>query len=135
MPSDKNHEITSGSQWLHEIKHDGFRIIARKTGAQVRLYSRSGNDLTRRFPLIVDALERRAQCRLRDRLIRAAISDGGSLVPGKIPNALCSFIKSPTRKEGATRLTTITAVHIDGSGRLLLSISETMWMWRQPCGS
>jgi hypothetical protein len=28
------------SQWLHEIKHDGFRIIARKKGAQVRLYSR-----------------------------------------------------------------------------------------------
>jgi acid stress chaperone HdeB len=28
----------SGSQWLHEIKHDGFRIIARKSGAQVRLY-------------------------------------------------------------------------------------------------
>src|SRR5262245_41215069 len=37
-------------EWLHEIKHDGFRIIARKTGAQVRLYSRPGNDLTRRFP-------------------------------------------------------------------------------------
>jgi bifunctional non-homologous end joining protein LigD len=43
---------------LHEIKHDGFRIIARKKGAQVRLYSRPGNDLTRRFPLIVDALPR-----------------------------------------------------------------------------
>jgi bifunctional non-homologous end joining protein LigD len=43
----------SGDAWLHEIKHDGFRIIARKTGAQVRLYSRPGNDLTRRFPLIV----------------------------------------------------------------------------------
>jgi len=42
--------LPSGSQWLHEIKHDGFRIIARKTGAQVRLYSRPGNDLTRRFP-------------------------------------------------------------------------------------
>jgi bifunctional non-homologous end joining protein LigD len=42
----------------HEIKHDGFRIIARKNGAQVRLYSRPGNDLTRRFPLIVDALSR-----------------------------------------------------------------------------
>jgi bifunctional non-homologous end joining protein LigD len=48
----------SGSQWLHEIKHDGFRIIARKTGAQVRLYSRPGNDLTRRFPLIVETLAR-----------------------------------------------------------------------------
>ena len=35
----------SGSQWLHEIKHDGFRIIARKNGERVRLYSRPGNDL------------------------------------------------------------------------------------------
>src|SRR5262249_16759375 len=45
-------------QWLHEIKHDGFRIIARKTGAEVRLYSRPGNDLTHRFPLIVETLAR-----------------------------------------------------------------------------
>jgi bifunctional non-homologous end joining protein LigD len=42
--------------WLHEIKHDGFRIIGRKDGAQVRLYSRSGNDFSRRFPLIIEAL-------------------------------------------------------------------------------
>jgi len=51
-------KLPSGSHWLHEIKHDGFRIIARKTGAKVRLYSRPGNDLTHRFPLIVDALSR-----------------------------------------------------------------------------
>src|SRR6516225_3908930 len=54
----KTDKLPSGSQWLHEIKHDGFRIIARKTGAQVRLYSRPGNDLTRRFPLIVNTLAR-----------------------------------------------------------------------------
>jgi bifunctional non-homologous end joining protein LigD len=47
----------SGGQWLHEIKHDGFRIIARKDGRRVRPYSRQGNDFTRRFPLIVEALE------------------------------------------------------------------------------
>jgi ATP-dependent DNA ligase len=47
----------TGPGWLHEIKHDGFRIIARK-GAQVKLYSRPGNDFTRRFPLIVEALVR-----------------------------------------------------------------------------
>ena len=41
----KTHELPSGSQWPHEIKHDGFRVIARKNGAQVRLYSRPGNDL------------------------------------------------------------------------------------------
>jgi hypothetical protein len=34
----------SGEEWLHEIKHDGFRVIARKNGKSVRLYSRPGND-------------------------------------------------------------------------------------------
>src|SRR6266511_5516803 len=54
----KTHEPPSGGLWIHEIKHDGFRIIARKNGARVRLYSRPGNDLTRRFPLIVETLAR-----------------------------------------------------------------------------
>jgi len=44
------------SAMLSEIKHDGFRVIARKDGDRVRLYSRPGNDLTSRFPLIVEAL-------------------------------------------------------------------------------
>jgi ATP-dependent DNA ligase len=54
----KTDKLPSGSQWLHEIKHDGFRVIARKKGAQVRLYSRPGNDLTYRFPRIVETLAR-----------------------------------------------------------------------------
>ena len=54
----KTEQLPSGSEWLHEIKHDGFRVIARKKGAQVRLYSRPGNDLTYRFPLIVETLAR-----------------------------------------------------------------------------
>ena len=49
-------EPPSGEAWLHEIKHDGFRVIARKRDDQIRLYSRPGNDLTYRFPLIVEAL-------------------------------------------------------------------------------
>jgi bifunctional non-homologous end joining protein LigD len=52
----KTDALPSGRLWLHEIKHDGFRIIARKNGAQVKLYSRPGNDLTDRFPLIVETL-------------------------------------------------------------------------------
>ena len=48
----------TGDAWLHEIKHDGFRIVARKDGDRVRLYSRPGNDLTYRFALIVAALAR-----------------------------------------------------------------------------
>jgi bifunctional non-homologous end joining protein LigD len=46
----------AGEAWLHEIKHDGFRVIARKDCDRVRLYSRPGNDLTDRFALIVEAM-------------------------------------------------------------------------------
>jgi hypothetical protein len=55
LPTRALHPPT-GEAWLHEIKHDGFRVIARKDGTRVRLYSRPGNDLTQRFPLIVEAL-------------------------------------------------------------------------------
>jgi bifunctional non-homologous end joining protein LigD len=51
----KTDKLPSGSQWLHEIRHDGFRIIVRKDGERVTLCSRPGNDFTRRFPLIVFA--------------------------------------------------------------------------------
>jgi bifunctional non-homologous end joining protein LigD len=46
----------SGNDWLHEIKHDGMRIMARRDGAGVRLITRHGNDFTSRFPLIVAAI-------------------------------------------------------------------------------
>src|SRR3981081_2404517 len=51
-------EPPSGAQWWHEIKPDGIRVIARKSDSRVKLYSRPGNDLTQRFPLIVEALAR-----------------------------------------------------------------------------
>jgi bifunctional non-homologous end joining protein LigD len=58
VPPHQGPHPPSGQAWLHEIKHDGFRIIARKHGDRVRLYSRPGNDLTYRFPPIVETLAR-----------------------------------------------------------------------------
>jgi bifunctional non-homologous end joining protein LigD len=52
----------SGPLWLHEVKHDGYRVIARNDGERVRLYGRPGNDLTKRFPLIVEAMARLPSC-------------------------------------------------------------------------
>ena len=46
----------SGPDWLHEIKHDGFRILARKDGDQVKLITRNGYDFASRYALIVDAI-------------------------------------------------------------------------------
>jgi ATP-dependent DNA ligase len=49
-------EPPAGPDWIHEIKHDGFRVIARRDGKKVRLISRRGKDLTYRFPLVVQAV-------------------------------------------------------------------------------
>jgi bifunctional non-homologous end joining protein LigD len=49
-------EPPAGSQWIREIKHDGFRIMARRDASGVRLISRHGNDFTARFPLAATAV-------------------------------------------------------------------------------
>jgi len=40
----------TGADWLHGFKHDGFRILALRDRSGVRLYTRNGNDFTKRFP-------------------------------------------------------------------------------------
>ena len=74
-------QAPSGEEWLHEIKHDGFRVIARKDDKRVKLYSRPGNDLTDRFPLIVEAL-----VELRP---RSCIIDGEAVACGE--DGIASF--------------------------------------------
>ena len=48
--------MPTGLGWLHEVKYDGYRIEARKTGDDITLFSRSGLDWTVRFPAIAEAL-------------------------------------------------------------------------------
>ena len=45
-----------GPQWIHEIKHDGYRLIARKRDGRVRLFTRNGFDWTERYPRISAAV-------------------------------------------------------------------------------
>jgi bifunctional non-homologous end joining protein LigD len=63
-----------GPGWLHEIKYDGFRLMARRDRRRVRLLSRRGHDWTQRFRLIADAV---ASLRCRSCLIdgEAVVSD------------------------------------------------------------
>lgn len=48
--------LPEGAKWLYEVKPDGYRVIAVKTAGQVRLWSRNENDLSHRYPSIVNAL-------------------------------------------------------------------------------
>jgi ATP-dependent DNA ligase len=59
--------VPSGSDWIFELKHDGYRLMVRKAGAEVRIYSRRGADFTKRFPRLVQAaLRLRATSALLD---------------------------------------------------------------------
>jgi ATP-dependent DNA ligase len=35
-----------GADWVHEVKHDGYRLIVRRDGTAFRLYTRNAFDLT-----------------------------------------------------------------------------------------
>jgi ATP-dependent DNA ligase len=49
LPSAAEHP-PSGSGWLHEIKHDGFRLMVRRDAAGVRLLTRNGLNWSKRYP-------------------------------------------------------------------------------------
>ncbi len=62
----------SGPKWIHEIKHDGYRIQARIDGGTVRLLTRKSLDWTERFESIARAL--------RDLSLGSALIDGEIIV-------------------------------------------------------
>jgi ATP-dependent DNA ligase len=45
----------SGSVWVHELEHDGYRLMVRRDGLRVRCFTRNGYDWAMRLPAIVDA--------------------------------------------------------------------------------
>ena len=47
----------SAPDWLHEIKHDGYRIVALRNGERVRLISRRGQDWAWRVPMVTAAIK------------------------------------------------------------------------------
>jgi bifunctional non-homologous end joining protein LigD len=60
---------------VHEIKHDGHRIIAYLERGRVRIESRTGNDATRRFSPIAELLAKLP--------VRSAVLDGEIAVPAE----------------------------------------------------
>jgi bifunctional non-homologous end joining protein LigD len=55
LPSSAEHPPT-GREWVHEIKHDGYRLMARRDPIGIRLLTRNGHDWSPRYPLIVEAV-------------------------------------------------------------------------------
>jgi bifunctional non-homologous end joining protein LigD len=65
-------EPPAGPGWIHEIKHDGFRILAHRSGDRVRLLTRNGHDFADRFPLAAAAIATLP--------VRSCVIDGEAIV-------------------------------------------------------
>jgi bifunctional non-homologous end joining protein LigD len=63
-----------GPEWVHEITHDGYRVVAVRQGDAVRLRSRAGKDWSTDFPRIREAILGlpAAEC----------VIDGDAIAPG-----------------------------------------------------
>jgi bifunctional non-homologous end joining protein LigD len=95
----------SGAGWLHEIKHDGFRIMARRDGAGVRLITRHGNDFTSRFPLAAAAATALAA--------RSFLIDGEAIVTNASGLAVFDLIRH--KRDGADAvLLAFDLIELDG---------------------
>jgi bifunctional non-homologous end joining protein LigD len=55
------HKVPGGPDWIHEIKHDGYRLQVRRDAETVRLFTRRGYDWSSRYPAItLTAMQLRA---------------------------------------------------------------------------
>jgi bifunctional non-homologous end joining protein LigD len=113
-----------GTDWVHEIEHDGYRIIVRRDGPTVRLYSRNAYDWTARLAAIPAAAER----------IKATsfTIDGEAVVLG--PDGLSRFEELSRREAARTAmLYAFDLIEHDGKDlRNLPSWSERR-RWRACC--
>ena len=49
-------EVPAGDEWIHELKYDGYRLVAMVNKGKASLITRNGNDWTDRFPAVAAAL-------------------------------------------------------------------------------
>lgn len=96
----------TGDEWLHEIKHDGYRIVARIEEGDVRLVSRNAKDWTKEFPLVARAVGR--------------LPGGTALLDGEVaavlPSGATSFQALQRRADNAVPVVyfAFDLLHLDG---------------------
>jgi hypothetical protein len=108
----------AGPGWIHEIKHDGFRILAHRRGRSVRLLTRNGNDLGDRFPLAAAAIE--------ELPVKSCVIDGEAIVCDRAFSSTCVslFARSLGVSEG--ELLWANAPEINSSVEIAVAINKRM---------
>ena len=83
----------TGTDWFHEIKHDGIRLLVRRDGDRVRAFTRNGNNLALRYPAVVAAASA-----LR---ARSFVIDGEAVVADSAGLASFELLRGCTRHREA----------------------------------
>jgi bifunctional non-homologous end joining protein LigD len=111
-------EAPDGDQWLHEIKFDGYRILARLENGRARLMSRNDKDWTERLPDVAEAVARLPA--------RRALIDGEVVVLQ--PDGTSSFQALQNLMQGERRGELVYMVfdllHLDGRDLTALPLEE-----------
>jgi bifunctional non-homologous end joining protein LigD len=108
-------EPPTGQGWLHEIKHDGFRILARRDANGVRLFTRNGYNFADRFPRIVEAIAKLP--------VRSCFIDGEAIVVDESGLSVFELIRYRQHNDAAV-LCAFDLIELDGKDLRLSPIEE-----------
>lgn len=95
----------AGRGWIHEIKHDGIRIMAQRADGRVRLLTRKAINFASRFPQVVAALTVLP--------VRSCLIDGEAVVCDDSGLAVFDLIRG-YRHDGAAVLCAFDLLELDG---------------------
>src|SRR3954467_6396092 len=92
-PADKP---PSGANWIHEIKHDGYRLMARRDPVGIRLLTRNGHDWNQRYLLVAEAVNHLK--------VRSCLIDGEwcAVMSGGWPRFSCFATGGTSRRHSST---------------------------------
>jgi DNA ligase D-like protein (predicted ligase) len=109
---------SSGPQWLHEIKLDGFRMAARIERGQVKLLTRTGLDWSAKYPSALTALAG----------VRAKIAYLDGELCGVGEDGLPNFAETQAATDGARGVSLVfyafDLLHLDGRDTAALPLIE-----------
>jgi ATP-dependent DNA ligase len=108
-------EPPRGPDWLHEIKHDGFRILARRDSRGVRLFTRNGYDFADRFPKVVQAVSNLPA--------RSCLIDGEAIVVDESGLSVFELLRY-RRRDHAALLCAFDLIELDGNDLRRAPIEE-----------
>jgi bifunctional non-homologous end joining protein LigD len=118
----------AGDDWVHELKHDGYRTLLVAAAGTVRAFTRNSHDWTELYAPIVAA----TTGKLRG---RSAVIDGEVIVPTASGLSDINAIKTAIRR-APERLVFMAfdLLHLDGEDLLLVSLIERREQLRRLLG-